>query len=372
MKTNKLLASMVLAAAIGASIAGFVVDTAMSQPSTSPGIGVPFLHGFFSGKSSSGAELASLERADEWLNSPPLTPSALRGKVVLVDFWTYTCINWLRTLPYVRAWAEKYKDKGLVVIGVHAPEFSFEKNLANVRRAVKDLKVEYPVAVDNEHLIWRAFSNQYWPALYFIDAQGRVRHHHFGEGSYEQSEMIIRQLLIEAGAMDLGREPTSVEGSGIEAAADWRNLRSGENYVGYDRTQNFASPGGATLDQPRMYALPARLRLNDWALSGEWTVRREATALNKPNGRIAYRFRARDLHLVMGPAAADSPVRFRVLIDGEPPDAAHGIDVDEQGNGRVTEQRLYQLIRQPKPSADRLFEIEFLDPGVEAFAFTFG
>jgi thiol-disulfide isomerase/thioredoxin len=372
MKTNKLLATVVLAAAIGASIAGFVGDTAMSQPSTSPGIGVPFLHGFFSGKSSSGTELAALERADEWLNSPPLTPSALRGKVVLVDFWTYTCINWLRTLPYVRAWAENYKDKGLVVVGVHAPEFSFEKNLANVRRAVKDLKVEYPVAVDNEHRIWRAFSNQYWPALYFIDAQGRVRHHHFGEGSYEQSEMIIQELLVEAGAMDLGREPTSVEGSGIEAAADWRNLRSGENYVGYDRTQNFASPGGMALDQSRMYALPGRLRLNDWALSGEWTVGREAAALNKPNGRIAYRFRARDLHLVMGPAAPDRPVRFRVLVDGQPPDAAHGIDVDEQGNGRVTEQRLYQLIRQPKPIADRLFEIEFLDPGMEAFAFTFG
>ena len=309
-------------------------------------------------------QLAAIGNAVEWLNSPRLTPASLAGRVVLVDFCTYTCINWLRTLPYVRAWAEKYKDKGLVVVGVHAPEFSFEKNLANVRRAVKDLKVEYPVAVDNEHRIWHAFSNQYWPALYFIDSQGRVRHHHFGEGSYEQSEMIIQQLLIEAGAMDLGREPTSVEGSGIEAAADWRSLRSGENYVGYDRTQNFASPGGATLDQPRMYALPARLRLNDWALSGEWTVRREAAALNKPNGRIAYRFRARDLHLIMGPAAADKPVRFRVHIDGQPPDAAHGIDVDEQGNGRVTEQ---QLIRQPKPSADRLFEVEFLDPGVEAF-----
>jgi thiol-disulfide isomerase/thioredoxin len=310
--------------------------------------------------------------ATGWLNSQPLGADDLRGRVVLVQFWTFTCINWLRTLPYVRAWAEKYKDKGLVVVGVHAPEFSFEKNLANVRRAVKDLKVEYPVAVDNEHRIWRAFSNQYWPALYFIDAQGRVRHHHFGEGSYEQSEMIIQELLVEAGAMDLGREPTSVEGNGIEAAADWRNLRSGENYVGYDRTQNFASPGGMALDQSRMYALPGRLRLNDWALSGEWTVGREAAALNKPNGRIAYRFRARDLHLVMGPAAPDRPVRFRVLVDGQPPDAAHGIDVDEQGNGRVTEQRLYQLIRQPKPIADRLFEIEFLDPGMEAFAFTFG
>ena len=372
MKTNKLFATVILAAAIGASIAGFVGDTAMPQPTTSTGIGVPFLHGFFSGQSTNRAELASLERADEWLNSPPLTPSGLRGKVVLVDFWTYTCINWLRTLPYVRAWAEKYKDQGLVVIGVHAPEFSFEKNLSNVRRALKDMKIDYPVAVDNEHLIWRAFSNQYWPALYFIDAQGRLRHHHFGEGSYEQSEMIIQQLLVEAGAIDLSREPTSVDGRGIEAAADWRNLRSGENYVGYERTQNFASPGGAALDQPRMYALPMRLRLNDWALSGEWTVRREATALNKPNGRIAYRFRARDLHIVMGPAAPGTPVHFRVFIDGQPPGAAHGVDADEQGNGTVTEQRLYQLIRQPMPIADRLFEIEFLAPGAEAFAFTFG
>jgi thiol-disulfide isomerase/thioredoxin len=372
MKTNKLLATVVLAAAIGASIAGFVGDTAMAQPTTSTGIGVPFLHGFFSGQNSSRSELASLERADEWLNSPPLTPSALRGKVVLVDFWTYTCINWLRTLPYLRAWAERYKDQGLVVIGVHAPEFSFEKNLSNVRRAVKDMKISYPVAVDNEHLIWRAFSNQYWPALYFIDAQGRARHHHFGEGSYEQSEMIIQQLLIEVGATSLSREPTPVDGSGIEAAADWRNLRSGENYLGYDRTQNFASPGGAALDQARTYALPMRLRLNDWALSGEWTVRREATALNKPNGRIAYRFHARDLHLVMGPAASGTPVRFRVLIDGQPPGAAHGVDVDEQGNGTATEQRLYQLIRQPKPISEHLFEIEFIDPGVEAFAFTFG
>jgi thiol-disulfide isomerase/thioredoxin len=235
-------------------------------------------------------ELASLDRADEWLNSPTLTASALRGKVILVDFWTYTCINWLRTLPYVRAWAEKYKDQGLVVVGVHAPEFSFEKNLANVRRAVRDLRVDYPVAVDNDNVIWRAFSNQYWPALYFVDAEGRVRHHHFGEGSYEQSEMIIQQLLAEAGAKDVSREPTMVDGRGVEAAADWRNLRSGENYVGYDRTQNFASPGGAALDQPLMYALPTRLRLNDWALSGEWTVKREATLLNRPNGRIAYRF----------------------------------------------------------------------------------
>jgi len=372
MKTTKLLTTAILAAAIGAPIAGFLGDTAMPQPSTSTGVRVPFLHGFFTGQSAGRSELASLERADEWVNSPPLTASALRGKVVLVDFWTYTCINWLRTLPYVRAWSEKYKDQGLVVIGVHAPEFSFEKILLCVRRAVKEMKIDYPVAVDNEHVIWRAFNNQYWPALYFVDAQGRVRHHHFGEGSYEQSEMIIQQLLAEAGTSDDSREPTMVDGRGIEAAPDWRNLKSGENYVGYERTQNFASPGSARYDQPRMYALPTRLRLNDWALSGDWTIKSQATVLNKPNGRIAYRFHARDLHLVMGPAAPGASVRFRVLIDGQPPGAAHGIDLDDQGNGTVAEQRLYQLIRQPKPIADRLFEIEFLDPGVEAFAFTFG
>src|SRR5215467_12234904 len=262
MKTSKLLIAAVLGIAIGAPIVGFVGDINMAQPTTTTKERAAFFHGLASGPTAIQSGLASLDRADEWLNSPPLTASALRGKVVLVDFWTYTCINWLRTLPYVRAWAEKYKDQGLVVIGVHAPEFSFEKNLMNVGRAVKDLRVDYPVAVDNDHVIWRAFSNQYWPALYFVDAQGRVRHHHFGEGSYEQSEMIIQKLLAEAGASEVSRELSMVDGSGIEAAADWRNLRSGENYVGYERTQNFASPGGAALDQPRIYALPTRLRLN--------------------------------------------------------------------------------------------------------------
>ena len=327
---------------------------------TSTGVQVPFLHGFPIGPTGSQTELASLERADEWLNSPPLTPAALRGKVVLIDFWTYTCINWRRTLPYVRAWAEKYKDQGLVVVGVHAPEFSFEKNLSNVRWAVKDLGIDYPVAVDNDHAIWRAFRNQYWPALYFIDAQGRVRHHHFGEGEYEQSEMIIQALLREAGASSVSREPVKVDARGLDVAADWGNLKSPENYVGFARTENFASPGGAALDKPRMYELPARLRLNEWALSGDWTVKKEAAVLNKAGGRITYRFHARDLHLVMGPAAPGTSVKFRVLIDGQPPGAAHGVDVDEQGNGTVTEQRLYQLIRQPKPIADRQFEIEFL------------
>jgi thiol-disulfide isomerase/thioredoxin len=372
MRTNKLLVAAVLATAVGAAMAGFGEDMNMPQPTTSPGVRVPFLHGLPTGPLAGQSELASLERANEWLNSPPLTASALRGKVVLIDFWTYTCINWLRTLPYVRAWAEKYKDQGLVVIGVHAPEFSFEKDMNNVRSAVKAMQVEYPVAVDNEHVIWRAFKNQYWPALYFIDSQGRVRHHHFGEGSYEQSEMIIQELLAEAGMGGIDREPVSVDARGIEAAADWGSLKSAENYVGYERTQNFASPGGAVLDKPRTYQLPAGLRLNEWALSGDWTVKKDTAVLNKANGSIAYRFHARDLHLVMGPAAPGTSVRFRVRIDGQAPGATHGIDMDEQGDGTVTEQRLYQLIRQPKPITERQFEIEFLGSGVEVFAFTFG
>ena len=317
-------------------------------------------------------ELASLRTANEWLNSPPLTAAGLRGKVVLIDFWTYTCINWLRTLPYVRAWAEKYKDHGLVVIGVHSPEFSFEKGIDNVRRAVKDMKVDYPVAVDREHAIWRAFNNAYWPALYFVDAKGQIRHHQFGEGEYEQSERMIQRLLAETGVGGIGDEMVSVNGRGAEAAADWTSLKSPENYVGYERTENFASPGGAVLGRRRAYVAPAQLRLNQWALSGDWTMGQEATQLNGPNGRIAYRFHARDLHLVMGPPARGTSMRFRVLIDGQPPGAAHGIDVDDKGNGALTEARLYQLIRQPKPIADRQFEIEFLDSGAEAFAFTFG
>jgi len=316
--------------------------------------------------------LPGFDGATGWLNSEPLTPDGLRGKVVLVDFWTYTCINWLRTLPYVRAWSEKYRDRGLVVIGVHSPEFPFEKDVNNVRQAVKDMHVDYPIAVDSDHLIWAAFRNSYWPALYFVDAQGRFRHQYFGEGAYDQSEMIIQQLLRESGASDIGMETVTVAGQGLEAAADWGDLRSGENYVGYERTQSFASPGGAALNTARMYEMPARLRLNEWALAGDWTMKNEAIALNKANGRIAYRFHARDLHLVMGPATPGASARFRVLIDGQPPGPAHGSDVDEQGNGRATQQRLYQLIRQPKPIVDRQFEIEFLDPHVEAFAFTFG
>jgi thiol-disulfide isomerase/thioredoxin len=316
--------------------------------------------------------LPSLGGATDWLNSPPLTTAGLRGKVVLVDFWTYTCINWLRTLPYLRAWAERYKDQGLVVIGVHTPEFAFEHDLDNVRQAVKDLRVDYPVAIDNDYAIWTAFDNHYWPALYFADAQGQIRHHRFGEGDYEQSEMVIQRLLTEAGTSLIGQELVSVDPGGVEAASDWDSLWSPETYVGYERAENFASPYGAVLDTRHVYATPARLRLNHWALAGDWTVQRQPVVLNEAEGRILYRFHARDLHLVMGPAARETPVQCRVLLDGKPPGAAHGTDVDDQGNGTLTHPRLYQLIRQPGPITDRTFEITFLDPGLQAYAFTFG
>jgi thiol-disulfide isomerase/thioredoxin len=319
-----------------------------------------------------GGELSSLRAATAWLNTPPLTAAGLRGKVVLIDFWTYTCINWLRTLPYIRAWAEKYHDQGLVVIGVHAPEFPFEYKVANVRQAAKDMRVEYPIAIDNEYAIWGAFANHYWPAVYLLDEMGRLRHHQFGEGEYVRSEIMIQRLLAEAGVGGKTQELVSVHASGAEAAADWDNLNSLETYVGYERTENFASPGGAVVDTPRVYSAPAQLRLNQWSLAGDWAVNQGSALLHRANGRIAYRFHARDLHLVMGPSSPETSVRFRVFIDGQPPGAAHGIDIDDQGDGAVTEQRLYQLIRQPKPIADRQFEIEFLGSGVEAFAFTFG
>jgi thiol-disulfide isomerase/thioredoxin len=317
-------------------------------------------------------KMPALDRGTEWLNSKPLTPADLRGKVVLINFWTYTCINWLRSYPYVRAWAERYKEQGLVVIGVHTPEFSFEKDLANVRWAVKDRKLDYPVVADNDYAIWRAFENQSWPALYFVDARGRVRHHRFGEGSYEESEQVIRQLLAEAGSGGTSQEPLRVTAVGIEAAADWGSLRSPENYLGKARTENFSSRQTGGWGQPAVYAIPERLGLNHWAIAGAWSVRDDAVALNQPKGRIAYRFHARDLHLVMGPASRGATVRFRVLIDGQPPGAAHGADIDGGGDGTVREQRTYQLIRQEMPIVDRLIEIEFLDVGVEAFSFTFG
>jgi thiol-disulfide isomerase/thioredoxin len=360
-KANQLLLAAILASVIGAPMDTLAANKSAARQMTPAAAQLPIE-----------GEMPSLGGATEWLNSQPLTSASLRGKVVLIDVWTYTCINWLRTLPYVRAWAEKYQNHGLVAIGVHSPEFAFEKNLDNVRRAAKQMKVTHPIAIDSNFAIWRALKNQYWPARYLVDAQGRIRHHHFGEGEYQQSERIIQQLLAEAGRDGISRELVSVDGRGAEAAADWVNLKSPENYLGYERTENFASPGGAVSDKRRAYAVPAQLRFNHWALSGDWTMNKQAAVLNQTNGRIAYRFHARDLHLVMGPARQGTSVRFRVRIEGKPPGAAHGIDVDEQGNGTVSEQRMYQLIRQPKPIADRQFEIEFLDAGVEAFAFTFG
>jgi len=316
-------------------------------------------------------QLPAFEGATGWLNSPPLTDRELRGKVVLVNFWTYTCINWLRQLPYVRAWAEKYSGQGLVVIGVHTPEFSFEHDGDNVGWAVQDTRIGYPVAIDSDYAIWRAFDNHYWPALYVADVQGRIRHHHFGEGEYQRSEMIIQQLLVEAG-FGTSQGVVSVDARGVEAPADWATLRSPENYTGYGRTENFASAGGVVPEEPGSYMIPAKLRLNHWALAGNWTMEQEATRLNTGNGQIAYRFHARDVNLVMGPAASGTSVRFQVNLDGSPPRAAQGIDVNADGDGTVVEQRLYQLIRQDGLVTEHTFEITFLDPDVEAYVFTFG
>jgi thiol-disulfide isomerase/thioredoxin len=312
--------------------------------------------------------LPGFDGATGWLNSPPLTPAGLLGKIVLADFWTYTCINWLRTLAYVRAWAEKYEDQGLVVVGVHTPEFPFEREVDNVRQAVADLRVAYPVALDSNYAIWDAFSNRYWPAVYVADAEGRIRHHQFGEGQYEECEMVIKQLLGEAGSEAVGDDLVSVDPEGFEVQADWTNLRSPETYLGYEQAQNFA----AELDGPRPYVVPDSLRLNDWALSGDWTIERGASVLNGADGGLAFRFHARDVHLVMGPRVRGTSVPFRVSVDGEPPGAAHGLDIDEAGDGTLSQQRLYQLIRQQGPITDRTFEITFLAPGVEAYAFTFG
>ncbi len=317
-------------------------------------------------------QLPSFDGATGWLNSPPLTTAELRGKVVLVDFWTYTCINWLRTLGYVRAWAEKYADQGLVVIGVHTPEFPFERDVDNVRWAAKDMTVEYPIALDSDYGVWRAFSNQYWPAVYIADAEGRIRHHQFGEGGYEECERVIQRLLREAGGEAIADDLVSVAAHGFEAQADWTSLESPETYLGYQQAQNFASPGAARYDEPRTYVAPDSLGLNQWALAGDWTIERGASVLNGAEGRIAFRFHARDVHLVMGPGSRDSSVPFAVRVDGEPPGAAHGGDVDEEGRGTLAQQRLYQLIREPGAIADRTFEITFLAPDVEAYCFTFG
>jgi thiol-disulfide isomerase/thioredoxin len=301
----------------------------------------------------------SLDGATGWLNSAPLSPPGLRGKVVLVNFWTYTCVNWLRQLPYVRAWAHKYSD--LLVIGVHTPEFSFEHDIDNVRRAAADMRVEYPIAIDNDYAVWSAFSNNYWPALYFVDAMGRIRHHHFGEGAYDESERVLQQLLSDAGSADPGTDLVVPDARGLEVAADWDDLQSAESYLGQRRSTNFESSGAAS-----------PLRLNRWALEGAWTLGNEAVVLNEAGGRIVFQYHARDVNLVMGPATPGAAVGFRVLIDGAPPGAAHGFDVDDQGYGTLTEQRLHQLIRQPLPVSDRRFEIEFAGAGAAGYCFTFG
>jgi thiol-disulfide isomerase/thioredoxin len=318
------------------------------------------------------AELPSLAGATGWLNSEPLSPESLRGSPVLVEFWTFTCINWIRTLPYVRTWYEKYRDDGLIVLGVHTPEFEVERDIEHVRRAMATMRIGYPVAVDSDYQIWRAFGNQYWPALYFADADGHIRHHRFGEGEYEYSEIVVQLLLEAAGSPNVSRKPAPVQASGVEAPADWDHLRSPEAYIGYVRSENFASLGSATRDQPQAYALPDVLQLNQWALAGDWTIGRQAAVLNASEGRITCRFHARDLHLVMAPTPDNQPVRFRVLLDGDPPGAAHGIDTDERGEGTVTEPRLYQLIRQSGDITDRTFEITFVDRGIQAYVFTFG
>ena len=317
-------------------------------------------------------ELPSLNGATAWLNSAPLDAQQLRGKVVLIDFWTYSCINCLRTLPYLKAWYERYKDHGLVIIGVHAPEFAFEKDEANVRRAVADLGIRYPVAIDNDYAIWRAFDNQYWPAHYFVDAEGRIRGHHFGEGGYQESEELIRELLGEAGAKNLPALGEALRAQGIEAAPDMPDVASPETYLGYERAANFASPVALKQDRATQYRIAPSLALNQWSLGGRWTVTPEFAQADAAGGEVVFRFHARDLHLVLGPSADGRPVRFRVRIDGREPGPDHGADVDEHGEGSVTEQRLYQLIRQSGSIGDHTFSIQFLDAGVRAYSFTFG
>jgi hypothetical protein len=324
------------------------------------------------GLGQSNREIPSFEGATAWLNSEPLTPAGLRGKVVLTEFCTYSCVNWLRTLPYVRAWADKYRDHGLVVIGAHTPEFAFEHDLEAIARNLEAMGVDFPIAVDNDFRVWRAFDNNYWPALYFADTKGRIRHHRFGEEDYERSESVIQELLTEAGSDGFDRELVSLDPQGVEAPADWDTLGTPETYVGYARAGNFASPGGLVSDQPNSYVAPSELRLNQWALSGDWTIGSQTTVLNEAGGGIACRFHARDVNLVMGSTDPGNPVRFEVRIDGQPPGAAHGVDVEDEGTGTVGEARLYQLIRQPGSISDRPFEITFLDAGAQAYVFTFG
>ena len=318
-------------------------------------------------------KLPPLDGAVEWLNSSPLTAQQLKGKVVVVDFWTYSCINCLRSLPYTKAWAEKYRDQGLVVIGVHAPEFAFERDIGNVRKATRDLGINFPVAVDNNYAIWRAFGNQYWPAHYFIDAKGQIRHHQFGEGGYARSEQVIQQLLEEAGRKDVTNTVVSADDAqGVQQAGDMSQVASSETYLGYERAENFASPEKQAANLARLYTAPVKPALNQWGLAGSWLSQADQVTLSQGTGSIVYRFHARDLHLVLGPSRDGKPVRFRVTVDGAAPGEDHGSDVAADGTGVINGQRLYQLVRQAGGVGDRTFSIEFLDPGVQAYAFTFG
>jgi len=316
--------------------------------------------------------LARFDGATGWLNSEPLTPEGLRGRVVLVDFWTYTCINWLRTAPYVRAWAAKYAGAGLTVVGVHTPEFGFEHDVDNVTEHTRRYGVEFPVAIDSDYGVWRAFANHFWPAVYLADAEGRLRHHHFGEGEYAQTEMVIQQLLLDAGAVDLDQGLVTVDPQGLEVAADWQTLRSPETYTGYGQASGFASAEVARFDTPRVYPAQGSLRLNTWDLSGDWTVARHAVVANEPGARIAFQFQARDLNLVMGPVSKETSYRIRVSLDGQPVGSAHGTDLDTDGTATIGAQRTYQLVRQAGRIDERRCEIEFLDAGAEVYCFTFG
>jgi thiol-disulfide isomerase/thioredoxin len=316
--------------------------------------------------------LPSFDGATGWLNSEPLTPQGLRGRIVAVDFWTYTCVNWLRTAPYVRAWDAKYRDAGLTVIGVHTPEFGFERDVDNIGDRSRGFGVDYPIAIDSDYGVWQAFSNHFWPALYIADAQGRIRYHHFGEGEYAMAEMVIQQLLLEAGAAGVDPDLVSVEPTGFEVGADWRTLRTPETYLAFGRSAGFASPDRARLNDPHAYPEPSRLSLNEWAPSGAWTLAQHAAVSNDAGARIAFQFQARDVNLVMGPPARGTSVPFRVLLDGQAPGDAHGFDIDDQGNGALSDQRLHQLIRQPGSVRESRFEIEFAGAGAEAYCFTFG
>jgi thiol-disulfide isomerase/thioredoxin len=346
----------------------------MSAPSIRPGLFRSLIHRLAGDTDALPVEghLPTFDGATGWLNSEPVTPQGLRGRVVLVDFWTYTCINWLRTLPYVRAWAAKYRDLGLTVIGVHTPEFGFEHDVDNIVAQSRAFGVEYPIAIDSDYGVWQAFANHFWPALYISDAEGRIRYHHFGEGEYAMAEMVVQQLLLEAGADGVDPDLVSVAPAGFEVAADWRTLRSPETYLAYGRSAGFASPESARYDVPHTYPNLDRLSLNEWAPSGTWTLAQHAAVVNAPGGRIAFQFQARDVNLVMGPSARGTSVAFRVLLDGQAPRGAHGFDVDDQGNGTLADQRLHQLIRQQGSVGEHRFEIEFLGAGAEAFCFTFG